>query len=134
LEQLPDDFNELPKLKEFTYTGLYNVSLFNHENPNFKLNINWGHIFEKLSKIKTLQSVDLSDNKIKKYHQNLGLLSQIKKLNLNDMVRETTEEPFPNELLGLSNLKELTISDRDLDKEFIKKLGVNMPNVKLVVK
>jgi Leucine-rich repeat (LRR) protein len=134
LEQLPDDFSELPKLKEFTYTGLYNVYLFNHENPNFKLNINWGHIFEELAQIKTLQSVDLSDNKIKKYHQNLGLLSQIKKLNLNDMVRETTEEPFPNELLGLSNLKELTISDRDLDKEFIKNLGVKMPNVKLNLK
>jgi Leucine-rich repeat (LRR) protein len=134
LEQLPDDFSELPKLKEFTYTGLYNVYLENHTTPNFKLNINWGHIFEELSQIKTLQSVDLSDNKIKKYHQNMGLLSQIKKLNLKDMVRETTEESFPNELLGLSNLKELTISDRDLEREFIKNLGVNMPNVKLLVK
>jgi Leucine-rich repeat (LRR) protein len=134
LEQLPDDFSELPKLKEFTYTGLYNVYLFNHENPNFKLNINWGQIFEELSKIKTLQSVDLNGNKTKKYHQNIGLLSQIKKLNLNDMVRQTTEEPFPNELSGLSNLKELTISDRDLEWNFIKNLGVNIPNVKLIVK
>jgi Leucine-rich repeat (LRR) protein len=134
LEQLPDDFSELPKLKEFTYTGLYNVYLENHTTPNFKLNINWGHIFEELSQIKTLQSVDLSDNKIKKYHQNMGLLNQIKQLNLKDMVRETTEESFPNELLGLSNLKELTISDRDLEREFIKNLGVNMPNVKLLVK
>jgi Leucine-rich repeat (LRR) protein len=134
LEQLPDDFSELPKLKEFTYTGIYNVYLENHTNPDFKLNIDWGHIFEELSQIKTLQSVDLSDNKIKKYHQNLGLLSKVKKLNLNDMVRENTEEPFPNELLALSNLKELTISDRDLEREFIKNLGVNMPNVKLIVK
>jgi Leucine-rich repeat (LRR) protein len=134
LEQLPDDFSELPKLKEFTYTGLYNVYLFNHENLNFKLNINWGHIFEELSKIKTLKSVDLSDNKIQKYHQNIGFLSQIKKLNLNDMVRETTEEPFPNELSDLSNLKELTISERDLEWNFIKNLGVNLPNVKLIVK
>lgn len=134
LEQLPDDFSELPKLKEFTYTGLYNIYLYNHENPNFKLNINWGHIFEELSKIKTLQSVDLNGNSIKKYHQNLGLLSQIKKLNLNDMVRQTTEEPFPNELLNLSNLKELTISDRDLAWNFIKNIGANMPNVKLIVK
>jgi Leucine-rich repeat (LRR) protein len=134
LEQLPNDFSELPKLKEFTYTGLYSVYLFNHEKPDFKLNINWGHIFEELSKIKTLQLVDLSDNKMQKYHQNLGLLSQIKKLNLNDMVRQTTEEPFPNELSNLKNLKELTISDRDLEWNFIKNLGVNMPNVKLIVK
>ncbi len=134
LEQLPDDFSELPKLKEFTYTGLYNVYLFNHENPNFKLNINWGHIFEELSKIKTLQLVDLNGNKTQKYHQNIGLLSQIKKLNLNDMVRQTTEEPFPNELSNLSNLKELTISDRDLAWGFIKNLEVNLPNVKLIVK
>jgi Leucine-rich repeat (LRR) protein len=134
LEQLPNDFSELPKLKDFTYTGLYNIYLNHYEKPNFKLNINWGHIFEELSKIKTLQSVDLNNNKIQKYHQNIGLLSQIKKLNLNDMVRQTTEEPFPNELLNLVNVKELTISDRDLEREFIKNLGVNMPNVKLIVK
>ncbi len=134
LEQLPDDFSELPNLKEFTYTGLYNIYLENHANPDFKLNINWGQIFEELSKIKTLQSVDLNGNSIKKYHQNLGLLNQIKKLNLNDMVRNTTEDPFPTEILSLTNLKELTISDRDLDWETIKKLGVHLPNVKLVVK
>ena len=134
LEQLPDDFSELPKLKEFTYTGLYNIYLENYTNPDFKLTINWGQIFEELSKIKTLQSLDLNDNCIKKYHQNIGLLNQVKKMNLNDMVRRTTEDPFPKEFLGLTNLKELTISDRDLEWETIKNIGQNMPNVKLVVK
>jgi Leucine-rich repeat (LRR) protein len=132
--KLPDDFGELPKLKEFGYTGLYNIYLFNHENAAFKLDINWAQIFEQLAKIKTLQSVDLNSNCIKKYDENFGLLTQIKKLNLNDMVRQTTEDPYPKSFQNLKNLKELTISDRDLVFDTIKNLGNLLPNVKVIAK
>jgi Leucine-rich repeat (LRR) protein len=64
---LPNDFGELPKLKAFSYTGLYNIYIYNHENKAFKIDVNWAQIFEQLSKIKTLQSVDLSSNSIKNY-------------------------------------------------------------------
>lgn len=134
VEKLPDDFGELPKLKAFGYTGLYNIYLFNHTNPDFKLTINWAQIFEQLSTIKTLQAVDLSSNCIKKYDENLGLLTQIKKLNLNDMVRNATEDPYPKSFLGLKNLKELTISDRDLAFETVKNLAQTMPFVKVIAK
>jgi Ran GTPase-activating protein (RanGAP) involved in mRNA processing and transport len=89
---------------------------------------------EELSKIKTLQSVDLSENVIKKYEENLGLLTQIKKLNLNDITRYAAEDPFPKSLSNLKNLKELTISDRDLGWETMKNLSASLPNVKLIAK
>jgi Leucine-rich repeat (LRR) protein len=132
--QLPDDFGELPKLKAFGYTGLYTVYLFNHENAAFKIDVNWAQIFQQLSKIKTLQSVDLSDNCIKKYEENLGLLTHIKKLSLNDMVINTTEDPYPKSFQNLKNLKELTISNRDLVFETVNNLGATMPNVKVIAK
>jgi Leucine-rich repeat (LRR) protein len=131
---LPDDFGELLKLKAFGYTGLYNIYLFNHENAAFKIDVNWAQIFEQLAKIKTLQSVDLSSNSIKKYDENLGLLTQIKKLNLNDMVRNTTEDPYPKSFSNLKNLKELTISDRDLVFETVKNLPQTLPNLKIIAK
>jgi leucine-rich repeat protein SHOC2 len=132
--KLPDDFGELPKLKAFGYTGLSNLYTFNHINPIYKIDVNWAQIFEQLSKIKTLQSVDLSSNSIKKYDENLGLLTQIKKLNLNDMVRNTTDDPYPKSFFNLTNLKELTISDRDLVFETVKNLPEKMPNVKIIAK
>jgi Leucine-rich repeat (LRR) protein len=132
--KLPDDFSELTKLKEFGYTGLYNIYLDNHENPDFKIDVNWAQIFTELSKIKTLQSVDLSDNCIKKYDENLGLLTQVKKLIFNDMVRKTTDDPYPKSFSNLKNLKELSISDRDLVFETVKNMPLSMPNVKVVAK
>jgi leucine-rich repeat protein SHOC2 len=134
LYQLPDDFSELPKLKEFGYTGLYTLRLINNTNSDFKLNVDWGQIFEELSKIKTLQFVDLQDNRLKSYHENLGLLTQVKKLNLNDMVRDATEDPYPKSFSNLKNLKELTISDRDLVWETMKNLAATMPRVKVIAK
>jgi Leucine-rich repeat (LRR) protein len=132
VEELPDDFGNLPKLKAFVYTGLYNIYLFNHTDLGFKIDINWAQIFEQLSTIKTLQSVDLSENCIKKYDENLGILTQIRKLNLNDMVRKATEDPYPKSFSNLKNLKELTISDRDLAFETVKNLAQTLPFVKVI--
>lgn len=131
---LPDDFGELPKLKAFGYTGLYNIYLNHYGDATFTIDVNWGQFFEKLSKIKTLQSVDLSTNCIKKYDEKLGLLTQIKKLNCDDMVRNTTEDPYPKSFQNLKNLKELTISDRDLVFETVKNLPQTMPNIKVIAK
>jgi Leucine-rich repeat (LRR) protein len=131
---LPDDFSELPKLKEFGYTGLYNIYLNHYENPNFEIAVNWAQFFMELSKIKTLQSVDLSENCIKKYDENLGLLTQVKKFNFNDMVRKTTDDPYPKSFSNLKNLKELTISDRDLVFETVKNMPQTMPNIKIIAK
>jgi hypothetical protein len=61
-------------------------------------------------------------------------LTQIKKLNLNDMVRNTTEDPYPKSFSNLKNLKELTISDRDLVFETVKNLPQTMPNIKVIAK
>jgi Leucine-rich repeat (LRR) protein len=132
--KLPDDFGDLPKLKAFGYTALYNIYLNHYDDLTFKIDVNWTQIFEQLAKIKTLQSVDLSSNSIKKYDENLGLLTQIKKLNLNDMVRKTTEDPYPKSFSNLKNLKELTISDRDLVFETVKNLPQTLPNVKVIAK
>ncbi len=134
LEKLPADFCDLPKLKIFTFSGLYNVYLYNHNNPNFELNIKWNQIFESLAKIKTLQSVNLSSNCIKKYDPNIGLLTQIKKMNLNDLVRKTIENPYPKEFLKLINLKELTVSDQDSEFSTIKEIGTTLPNLKVLKK
>ena len=134
LYELPEDFAALPKLKNFSYVGLYTYILINDTSMALKVNINWAQIFDTLSKIKTLQNVDLQQNSQQLYHENLGLLTQIKKLNLNDMVRNAMIDPYPTSFLNLTNLKELTISDRDLEWETIKKLPTILPNLKVVVK
>ena len=134
LYELPKDFSELPKLKNFAYMGLYTYILINDTSMSLKLNINWAQIFETLSEIKTLQNVDLQTNSQQSYHENLGLLTQIKKLNLNDMVRRATIDPYPKSFSNLTNLKELTISNRDLEWETVKNLHTVLPNLKVVVK
>ena len=134
LHELPEDFSALPKLKNFSYVGLYSYILINDTTLSLKVNVNWGQIFETLSKIKTLQNVDLQQNSQQSYHENLGLLTQIKKLNLNDMVRKATIDPYPKSFLNLTNLKELIISDRDLAWETIKALPTVLPNLKVIVK
>ncbi len=134
LYELPADFTALPKLKTFAYIGLYTYILINDTSMALKVNVNWAQIFEVLSKIKTLQNVDLQENKQQSYHEDLGLLTQIKKLNLNDMVRNATIDPYPKSFSNLTNLKELTISDRDLEWEMVKKLPTILPNLKVVVK
>jgi Leucine-rich repeat (LRR) protein len=132
--ELPADFGELPKLKTFGYTGLYNIYLFNHENPAFIIDVNWAQIFEQLALVKTLKSVDLSDNCIKKYDDRLGLLTQVKKMNLNDMVRNATADPFPATFSQLKHLRELVISDRDLQWETIKQISGILPALKVIAK
>ncbi len=57
--ELPKDFSELPKLKNFAYRGLYTYILIKDTDMSLKLDINWAQIFDALSKIKTLQNVDL---------------------------------------------------------------------------
>ena len=113
---------------------MYSYILISDTSMQLKLNINWAQIFETLSKIKTLQNVDLQQNSQQSYHKNLGLLKQIKKLNLNDMVRKATIDPYPKSFLNLTSLKELTISDRDLAWETIKALPTILPNLKVVAK
>ncbi len=134
LSQLPDDFAALAKLKTFYFTGLYLLYLTHHAEPDFQVQVDWEQIFMALSKIKTLKTVRIPDNRVQQYHPNIALLTQISTLDLYDMVRLTTTDPFPSEMSNLSNLRELKISDRDLGWDFIKNIGATMPNVKLVVK
>jgi Leucine-rich repeat (LRR) protein len=134
LYRLPDDFIALSHLKKFTYTGLYNIYLNHHSDNNFTLDIDWGQIFETLSKLPALKIVDLSSNSIRKYHDNIGLLTQIKSLNLDDMVRKSTNDPFPTTVENLKNLKELTVSSRDAEWEIIKNCAKRLPNTKVIIK
>jgi Leucine-rich repeat (LRR) protein len=134
VNDLPEDIIYLPLLKEFGYIGLYSFYIDNYNNPDYKPNVNWSKIFEKLSNIKTLQSINLSDNSIQKYDANIGLLSQVKKMNLYDMARKASVDPYPKEFQKLKNLIEITISDRDLEWETIKNLPKTMPFTKIIKK
>jgi Leucine-rich repeat (LRR) protein len=134
LKELPEDFIHLPALKEFSYIGLYAFYVDNYDNPDYKPNVNWSQIFSQLSKVPTLQTVNLSDNSIQKYDANIGLLTQIKKLNLYDMARKATTDPYPKEFQKLKNLIELTISDRDSEWETIKNLPKTQPFTKIIKK
>jgi Leucine-rich repeat (LRR) protein len=132
--RLPTDFGALPKLKEFSYSGLYNIYNNHYDNPAYEVSVDWAHIFGQLAQIASLQSVDLSSNCIKAYDAQIGSLTQLRKLNLTDMVRRSTQDPYPTTIGNLKNLKELVISDRDLVFETMKNIKQILPNVKLTAK
>jgi Leucine-rich repeat (LRR) protein len=135
LRTIASDAFDLPRLKTFAMRGLYNLSLTADASPDPAAAVNWEQMFTGLAGVKALRSVDLSDNRIGAYHPTIGLLTQIKKLNTYDMVRQAGGgDPYPSTFANLTALTELTISDRDLAFETIQQLATTMPSVKVTAK
>jgi Leucine-rich repeat (LRR) protein len=120
IRNLPDDIGSLNRLKKVSFWQ----PLFTDKDPIILLELE--SIFQKLSKCKSLKTLEINRNGLKEIPESISLLKNLKKFSAN----ENMLTKFPIKLYELIDLKELDLGVNQI-YEIPKGIG-NLVNLKIL--